>query len=81
MFQSLIGIIDNWNESAQELVRSSRPIKFQSLIGIIDNWNNEQPNFKNPLSRLFQSLIGIIDNWNLGTPRFYFQKGTGFNPS
>ena len=37
MFQSLIGIIDNWNENDKD--RAKALAVFQSLIGIIDNWN------------------------------------------
>ena len=61
MFQSLIGIIDNWNGGIKGFLILFIFL-FQSLIGIIDNWNSDI--WEKSLPAMFQSLIGIIDNWN-----------------
>ncbi len=37
MFQSLIGILVNWNDTV--VTRPSNTRRFQSLIGILVNWN------------------------------------------
>ena len=60
-FQSLIGIIDDFNGVQGN---QKPPVWFQSLIGIIDDFNILTPIYLSP-PKEFQSLIGIIDDFNL----------------
>ena len=64
-FQSLIGIIGNWNAGTP--LAEYKKFKFQSLIGIIGNWNARRQERRQTTDR-FQSLIGIIGNWNANDP-------------
>ncbi len=65
LFQSLIGILMNWNCHSMLFIVIAT--QFQSLIGILMNWNysgtcSTEPQFQ------FQSLIGILMNWNPPPP-------------
>ena len=62
MFQSLIGIIDDFNKQIDPI--SSPLDRFQSLIGIIDDFNIIRYHSSVQGIGGFQSLIGIIDDFN-----------------
>jgi hypothetical protein len=62
LFQSLIGIIGNCNESLISDFWDANA--FQSLIGIIGNCNRFGEHYMEMIFLAFQSLIGIIGNCN-----------------